>query len=127
MNKIILASLVTFLSTLAFANNFSKEIMLGSNYYDFSARAEIKVDQFGKNVVEFTHPTMNGVAILLSGANIIETKKQLCNKLGLQSVDGLGTASQPNRYLLDLNQDGKLTGRFENATTTHMFRCLGSL
>lgn len=127
MNKKILVSMITLFSSFAFAENFSKVISFGSNNYDFSAQVENKVDQFGKNVVEFTNPAIDGVAILMSSANIIEIKKQFCNKLGFQSVDGFGTASQPNRYLLDLNQEGTLIGRFENSTTTDMFRCLGSI
>ncbi len=127
MNKKILLCTITLFSSLSFAKDFSKEIVLGSNYYDFSAQFENKVDQFGKNIVEFTNPRIDGVAILIASGNVIEVKKQLCDKLGFKSVDGFGTASQPSRYLLDINQDGILKGRFENSTTTDMFRCLGSI
>ncbi len=127
MNKLTLIISATLFASLANADVFTKEISFGSNNYDFNASVENKIDQFGKNVVEFTNPTINGVAIEISEAKIIQIKKQLCNKLGFKSADGLGTASQPNKFMLDLNQDGELSGRYENSTTTDMFRCLGSI
>lgn len=127
MNKTILLIATILFSNLAIAETFTKEIEFGANIYDFNSEAQNLVDQFGKNVVEFTNPTIGGVPIYLSKSNLIEVKKQLCAKLGFQNADGVGVAIQPDKRYLDLDQNGELTAKSVHSQTTHMFRCLGSI
>jgi hypothetical protein len=127
MLRIITIITIAICSSSANADTFAKEVELGLNNYIFRAQTENMVDQFGKNVVEFTNPTVNGMPIFISTTNLIVLKTKLCNALGFEYADGYGAASLPEKFVVDLDKEKSLIAKPESTTTTDMFRCLGSI